>query len=438
MVGKITDTKASTNRETSGNGLVTIEALGHRGDGIGYLGKQPIYIPATAPGDTVRYKATKSFGNLSRGNVVSIEAASPMRVEPPCPHFIQCGGCALQHIAPEAYRSWKTNLILDALRYQNVASPTVDQLIAVPPSTRRRVVFSVIRTKSNVSLGYFERSGKTIVDVASCKLVTPRIEALLAPVREAFRHCLKPKSRAAIYILDSETGLDLAIDTKAPPSLEAREAFGALSRNHEIARVTWISEREGDEPLVIKNDVMVSLGDYRVSVPPKVFLQASLKGEAAIVSAVETGLGHASKVADLYAGCGTLSLSCRSIEEVLAIDVNGPHLDALEAASSPTTKRKISIERRNLNRRPLTTIELDAFEAVILDPPRAGAEAQCRKLAKSNVPKVIMVSCDPSTFSRDARILTDGGYRLTRLTPIDQFVWSAHLELVGIFSRDPD
>ena len=396
---------------------VIIERIGSAGDGVGQLTDgSPVYVPFTLPGETVRVRLGRKRGRGTGGEAVERLTEAPERVTPPCPHFGHCGGCAVQHLAQDAYNSWKRALVVEALMRRGLGDASVTDLIVIPPGTRRRARFSAESRRGAVALGFHKRRGRRVVDIASCALLTPALVAAMVPLRKLCAELLRNSERLTLQVLDSETGLDLVIARQRPLDLAERERLAAFAEKADIASLTW-----NDEGLIARRrEVRVSFNGISVSTPPGAFLQPSCEGEAAIRATVTAGLGEAKVIADLFSGCGTLAIPLARHRKVHTVDNN--------AAAEPD-------ETRDLFARPLTGDELARFDAVIIDPPRAGAHAQAHTLATSTVPCVIAVSCDPGTFARDARSLVDGGYAIETITPIDQFPWSAELELVAVFRR---
>jgi 23S rRNA (uracil1939-C5)-methyltransferase len=396
---------------------LTIDHLGGAGDGIGQLRDgRPVYVPFALPGEMVRVQPGHKRGQGIGAEVVARLRDAPERVEPPCPHFGSCGGCAVQHLAQDAYCRWKQALAAQALARRGLGDAPVGELVVVPPATRRRARFSAERRRGTVAFGFHRRRGRRVVDITACALLVPELGAALSPLRAMCADLLKDGERLTVQALACESGLDLVIARQRALSLAERERLAAFAESEDLASLAW----EEDGPIARRRPLQVSFDGVVASPPPGAFLQPSAEGEAAIRAAVEAGLGEAKVVADLFSGCGTLALPLARTRTVHAVDNN--------AAAKPD-------EVRDLFARPLAGDELARFDAVIFDPPRAGARAQAQALAESAVPCVIAVSCDPGTFARDARSLVDGGYAIESITPIDQFPWSAELELVAVFRR---
>jgi 23S rRNA (uracil1939-C5)-methyltransferase len=415
---------------------LTVEEIGGRGDGIAHHEGARVFIPFTVPGDRVLAAPTGRRGGGAGATLVSVLAPGPDRTEPVCPHFGDCGGCALQHLAAHAYRDWKVERVRVALSRRGFADPPLAPLRATPAGARRRASLVAIRAGGRTRLGFHARASHRVVDIAVCPVMEPDLVAVLEPLRAALDGILDTE-RLGIVVTRTETGIDLVVESSRAPDLAAREKLAAFAEAADLARASWRAGGE-TEPIAWRRAAVVRFADVSVTPPPGAFLQASAAGEAAIRDAVLEGIGDARHVADLYAGCGTLTFPMlrAAAARLHAVDGAAASVAAMEqAARGAGLTDRLSTETRDLARRPLVGAELDAFDAVVFDPPRAGARRQAEALARSSVPRVIAVSCDPASFARDARALVDGGYRLETVVPIDQFLWSAQVELVAVFSR---
>jgi 23S rRNA (uracil1939-C5)-methyltransferase len=352
--------------------------------------------------------------------------------DPICRHFGACGGCALQDLSLHAYRDRKRRLIVDALARCGISDPLLTDIVGVPPCSRRRATLKVQRTGGAVRIGFHAPRSHELIDIHECHVLTPGLFRLTQALRELFAGILREHESAELRMLDAENGLDLAIAwrRRATPDVIARIAAAASKLN--LIRIT-----SGGELLYESAIPEVRFGNTRVKVPPGAFLQPTREGEAVLQARVAEAVGPAKKIADLFSGCGTFALTLAERAQIHAADADAPLLDALAAAGRGTSGLKVlSTERRDLFKRPLAPAELNRFEAVALDPPRAGALVQAKNLSQSRVPRIAYVSCDAASFARDARILIDGGFRLAWLVGIDQFLWSAHIELAAAFTRN--
>lgn len=421
---------------------VTVDRIGPRGDGIADSDVGPIYVPLTVPGDRVRVKPVAPRGNGLSAALLELIAPGPSRTEPPCPHYGQCGGCALQHLTDDAYAHWKQQRLTNALARAGITGYRLEPLVRTPPGARRRAIFAACRPGGDdreAIVGFTVRRGHQIAQAAACAVVDPRIRSLLPHLPALLGAVLKPRQRAAVIITVLQGGVDVVVDAPDEARLAERERLSAFARSADVARVSWRHGPQGAvEPVFQRGPVGATFGEVFVSLPPGCFLQPSAHGEAALVAAVQAFAGSAVVVADLFAGAGTFTFPLAAAgARVHAIDADEPSLQALAAAArtpAPGAAR-VTWERRDLERRPLSAAELGRYDTVVLDPPRAGARSQCEALARSTVEVVVAASCNPDTFARDCRILMDGGYRLEQVTPIDQFLWSSHLEIVGRLRR---
>jgi 23S rRNA (uracil1939-C5)-methyltransferase len=416
---------------------LTIESIGVRGDGVAHRDGEAIYIPFAAPGDRVRVRLGVRRGEGRVGDLV--ELLSPgARVSPVCPHFGGCGGCALQHLDDGAYRRAKESQIVTALVRQGVPlPPTMAPLLRLPPQTRRRARFSIRANRAPAAsvVGFNARASHEIVDMRSCAVLAPPLLALVAPLRDAIATVAPAGEVAAIATL-SDSGIDLLLEVPAPPALAGLEALARFAEAQDLGRLSWrIGAAETATPLAIRRTPRVIFSGVPVEPPVEAFLQASIEAERVLVAEVLAGVGAAERVLDLYAGVGTFSFALAQKSAVHAVEGSPPAVAALAAAARGAALARISSEVRDLARRPLLPEELARFAAVVFDPPRAGAAAQCAMLARSRAPRIVAVSCNPASFARDAAILVAGGYRLVDIKPIDQFVWSPHVELVARFVR---
>ncbi len=407
-----------------------IDRLGRRGDGVADTQAGPIYVPYALPGETVQVEAWP--GDAERRRLVGIVGASPERIAPVCAHFGSCGGCAVQHWNAARYRDWKRAVVVETLAQAGLDAE-VDGLIDAHGEGRRRAVFHARRrgADNNLQVGFAALRAHDIVAIERCPVLAPSLAGALDAAR-AIAEVLAPARKPLdIQVTASDGGLDIDVRGSGPlpPALSGKLA--QLTERRRLARLT----RHGD--LVAQRaSPTVSMGRARVALPPGAFLQATEAGEEALAALVAEHAGKAKAITDLFCGLGPFALRLAERARVTALDGDAEAIAALTRAAATTSGLKpVDAQARDLFRRPLLAAELKAFDAVIFAPPRQGAEAQARALAASNVPLVVAVSCHAGTFARDARILVDGGYRLTRVTPVDQFLYSAHVELVARFEK---
>jgi 23S rRNA (uracil1939-C5)-methyltransferase len=396
---------------------VRIDSVTHHGMGRAEDGT---LVPRTLPGEEVTV--------LPDGSV-RIVTPSSLRVAAPCRHFKSCGGCALQHAADSFVADWKKAIVAKALSGQGIVAD-ITQIETSPPHSRRRAKLSGRRTKAGAIVGFHGRATETVVAVPDCHLLTPALTALI-PALEALTMIAASRSaEVGLTVTESRAGPDILIETTRDITPEIRAALVPLAEKYGIARLVWQTE-----PVVIRNPPVQRFGRADVVPPPGAFLQATREGEVAILAAVTEIVEGRARIADLFAGCGTFTLPLAAQAEVHAVEGEAAMLTALDKGwRLAVGLKKVTTETRDLFRRPLLPDELGRFDAVIIDPPRAGAEAQMAELARAAVPVIAMVSCNPVTFARDARCLTDAGYQMDRLTVVDQFRWSAHVEIVARFT----
>jgi len=371
---------------------------------------------------------------------------------PLCPHFGTCGGCAAQDLGDAAYRRWKRGFVEAALRRARVEAE-VAALVSVPPASRRRARFFAERSASGLSLGFHARASHEVVDMTACRVLEPGLFALTRPLKRYFRQTLDPGQGAEAEAQMVSGALDILIRATGRLDLERCQGLVDFARRAGIARISWQGlgpgrrARSGGRPrpsgapqppevVAELRPVTARFGGVAVALPPMAFVQASAAGEALIVDAVTTAIARGTRVADLYSGAGTFTFPLARGRKVAAFDGDEALIAALDAAARGAGLGvQVTGTVRNLARRPLRSDELDGFDAVVMDPPRGGAPAQARQLAASGVPLAVMVSCDPASFARDAKILMDGGFTPGLVLPVDQFVWTRHVELVARFSR---
>jgi 23S rRNA (uracil1939-C5)-methyltransferase len=411
---------------------LAIARVGRRGDGIAETPAGPLYVPYTLPGEAA--EVDQWPGHPDRRHLVKIEAASPQRIAAICPHFGSCGGCALQHWAPAPYRDWKRGLVVEALAemgFDAAIGELVDPLIDAHGEGRRRAVFHAWRRAGDVlEVGFAALRAHHVVAIDHCPVLAPSLNGAIEvawAIAEALAAERKPLD---IQVTATEAGLDVDVRGSGPLTSARMTALARLAEAHRLARLTRHGETVAQRALPI-----VTMGHAKVVLPPGAFLQATGAGEAALAALVVEHCGTAKSVGDLFAGVGPFALRLAERAKVMAADNDQEAVVALQEAAKAPRLKPITAERRDLFRRPFITKELARLDAVVFDPPRQGAQMQARELAASPVPTLVAVSCNPLSFARDARILVDGGYRLTRVTPVDQFLYSAHVELVARFEK---
>ena len=394
--------------------------------------KGMLAIPGALPGERVRVSMAADGPRL-----LEVLEPSPERVSPPCPHAAECGGCTMQHASLAMMDAWRIEQIRSALAYLRIEAE-INPVVSVPAGRRRRVAFTATRTKKSLLLGFRQPRSHVVTPVTSCLIAAPEITAAL-PVLQALAALAAPRKREIkLHVLQSLEGLDVAVEGGKALDLELRQAAAEWADGADVARLTWRSG-EAMEVVAARRPPHLAFGRCQVAPPPMGFVQATTEGEAALVEIARQGVAGAKRVADLFCGCGAFALPLSESAEVLALDSETGAIEALErgwrAAAGVAGLRRVAAMPRDLFRRPLGAVELKNIDAVVIDPPRAGAEAQMHCLVESNVARIVSVSCNPATFARDARILLDAGFQMGSVTPVDQFTWSPHLELAAVFTR---
>jgi len=403
-----------------------IDHLGHRGDGVAMTSTGPVFIPGALAGETVE-------AEVDGGRATKVRTIIPSkdRVPPICRHFAVCGGCSVQHLRKEAYDAWKQALVVKALSDRGIEHP-VEPLVSGNPGTRRRAVFSAGRAGRAVLLGYHEKASNKLVDVTECPILVGEIVQALPDLNRLASALVPKKGELRLTVLATTAGLDVTVE-KADKSYDKK--IPAVSRL--AAEADWARLSVNGETLIEIRPPLLDMGGAALVPPPGGFTQATLEGEQALVDLVLRGAGKAKTVADLFSGSGTFALNLARQAKVHAVEGDAAALKALDASIRRAQGLKtLKTTRRDLFRSPLVREELANFEAVVFDPPRAGAQAQATQLAGSDVKTVVAVSCNPATLARDLRILMDGGYALQTVTPVDQFVFSPHIEVVAVLTRN--
>ncbi len=413
---------------------VTVERIGIAGDGIAHWHDQTLYLPFTAPGDRVLAVPTAPRAKGCEGRVVGLIAAGTGRVAPCCHHFGVCGGCALQHLSPALYRETKLDGLRRALRRVGIDPQIVAPLRQVAVA-RRRVSLGLVHPRNRRQtgvIGFRERFRHNLVDIAECPVMEPALLALAMALRPLVPMLLPPGGRAEATLTRTDSGLDLLLTMPEEPPLPALEALVDFAHRHDLARIVWRSAA-GDRPVIQRRPVRIVRAGIAIGFPPGAFIQPSETAEALLVDEVSAAVGGARPVLDLFAGLGTFGFALAASGPVHMVE--GDPMAAAARAAAARGCAAATVERRDLARDPLPPEALAAYRAAVFDPPRAGAARQAEALARSTVATVVAVSCNPATFARDAATLIAGGFRIERLVAVDQFVWSPHLELIGVFRR---
>ncbi len=401
-----------------------IERLGRRGDGVAACANERALAPLTLPGEIVE-------GQGIDGAIASPRILRPSchRVRPLCGHYRACGGCSMMHASEDFTAAWKRQVVETALAAQDLPAPVVAVHVS-PPRSRRRAVLSGRRTRKGATVGFHARASKVITDLTDCHVLHPQITSALPLLRRIVMAGASRGAELTLTAIHGPAGLDLAVRGGKPLDRTLFHALAELAAKGDLARLDW------DGEAITRRPPMLVMGRAHVVPPPGAFLQATCEGEAALLAAVRDIIGDSAKLVDLFAGCGTFSLPLAETAAVHAVEGLSEPLAALQNGwQGAPGLRRVTTEIRDLARRPLLVDELSRFDAIVIDPPRAGAEAQTRQIAASAIARLAFVACDPVNFARDARILYESGMRLRRLWIIDQFRWSPHVETVAEFTR---
>ena len=406
---------------------LVITSIGHRGDGVADGADGPLYVPNALPGETVEVEAWP--GHPDRRQVLRILSPSAERIAPICPHFGVCGGCAVQHWRADSYRTWKRGLVIAALAQAGIDAD-VGELVDAHGAGRRRATFHARRSgRDTLSVGFAAAHAHHIVPIDACPILAPALAGAL-PAAWAIAQALEPLQKPLdLQFTATDSGLDVDVRGSGTLAASAMAALARIAEQHRLARLT----RHGE--LVIRRATpTLTVGTAAIELPPGAFLQPTVEGEAALAKLALAHLAGAKHVIDLFCGVGPFALRIAAFARVDAVDGDAAAIEALIKAARSTGLKPVTAKRRDLFRQPLGTSELRA-DAVLFDPPRQGAEAQAHEIAKSRITTAVAVSCNPATFARDARVMIDGGYKLTAVTPVDQFKYSPHVEVVAKFQR---
>jgi 23S rRNA (uracil1939-C5)-methyltransferase len=408
---------------------LTIDRVGHFGDGAALADGQTVYVPYTLAGEIV--ETTEVAGHPDRRRLLHVERASAERIAPFCPHFGVCGGCAIQHWQSERYLAWKRDLVVETLAHANIVCDVAPLIDAHGLGRRRIVVHARSGSHAVLKVGFAAAGSHDIVAIDRCPILDPALDGAL-DAAWALTEVLKPVGKPLdIHLTAADNGLDVDIRGSGPLPTALIATLSRLAEQHALARLT----RHGELVLMRKAPV-IGIGAAQLVLPPGAFLQATAAGEEALAALVMEGCKGAKHIADLFCGVGPFALRLAAKARISAFDSDEGAVNALQKAALASSGQKpIKAETRDLFRRPLMAQELRDYDAVVFDPPRQGAQAQTRQLAASKIPVVVAVSCNVATFARDARILIDGGYRIEAVTPVDQFRHTPHVEVVARFKR---
>ncbi len=402
-----------------------IKKLSIQGDGIADGPDGPLYIPFTLPEELVE-------GDIEGNRIPKPRIVEPSsdRIKAPCSHFKTCGGCSMQHASDAFLAEWKTDVVRNALAAHDLTAD-FRSIITSPAQSRRRATFAAQRTKKGVLIGFHGRASDTVVAIPSCKLLHPDLMATMPALEALTKIGASRKTSISISVTQSAAGADVSVQDAKEADGPMMVELGTLVEKFKLSRLSW-----NGEVVAMRAAPVQAFDGINVSPPVGAFLQATNAGQIALTETVLEAVGDAKHIVDLFSGCGTFSLPLARHAQVLAVEGNAPLLDALDTAwRNGDGLKTLKTHKRDLFRNPMLKEELQKVEAVVLDPPRAGAKAQCEALAETNIPRIAFVSCNPVTFARDAKILVNAGYAIEWVQVVDQFRWSAHVELVALFTK---
>lgn len=423
-----------------------IESVGGRGDGIGkgeveidyQRAEHSVFVPYTLAGEKVRCQPVHVLGEGIGADLVELIEASDDRAEPPCPHFMRCGGCALQHMAEPAYLAWKSALVQTHLRRAGLGETGIAEIRASAAGSRRRADLVMRNSSGKLIIGFHERRSHRIVEVSECPVLHPDIVALIPSMRTRLAQIIAPGEEAEAVINLVDNGPDILLRLPKDLEMAERVSLAEFADEFEISRITAVIGDHPDamEPVSERRRPAISFAGVSCAPPPGAFLQATASGEEAIRSIVMDALQDAGNIVEFFSGIGTFTLPLAAEKPITAYELDQRAVSAaINAARTARIDHRLTARPRNLMKNPVLTGDLGEFDAALLDPPRAGAKAQIDEIAASGIGRVVYVSCNPATFARDAAVLAGAGFALKTVHPIDQFLWSPHVELVGTFVR---
>ncbi|USG62729.1 class I SAM-dependent RNA methyltransferase [Sneathiella marina] len=412
-----------------------IDHIGASGDGIALEEGRTYYVPFAAPGDHLSALQGEARGQGYMAEIHEINKAGPFRVTPRCKHFGTCGGCSLQHLDDGFVADWKRQRIVDCLSMSGISNANILPTISSPAHSRRRVEFVASKRKKGVMIGYHVRRSHQVFDVGDCPLIHRSLFALIKPLRSTLPGLMPRNSSARLMATVTDNGPDILVTAENELSLETRQVLAEFATQNNLSRIAW-RQNPKDVPEVISaiKPAKVQLGDIPVTLSPGGFLQATTSGEEALVEIATKALQNCDNVVDLFAGCGSFTFPLSRSSKVHAVEGDQELVSALQSSANKNIL-PISTETRDLFRRPLFTTELKTYDGLLFDPPRAGAKAQVEEIAESSIGTVVAVSCNPVTFARDISHLVSEGYQLEFIQPVDQFLWSAHVEMGAVLRR---
>jgi 23S rRNA (uracil1939-C5)-methyltransferase len=412
---------------------LTITELGGLGDGIALHENTRIIVPYTLPGDVAKVRMRSKH----KAELVEIIQAASQRTAPPCLHFSQCGGCTMQHLPDSDYIMLKERMLETAVSRAGYSKEAIAPMVRIPPYTRRRTHFKVQADTQLAEIGYYAAGSHSLLAISECPVLKQPILQLMHQLKPLLPRLAHPELLREIAITHTDSGMDIIMIADTPPESADMDVLGEFAASHDIARISWQSEGML-LPLITRRATALAVGQVALTLPETYFLQATSEGQAAITAFISDATQNATTIADLYAGCGTYSFAMCGYAHVTAIEGAPAMIQAMKSTiNTYRLEKNVTAKQRDLYKNPLTASALSAFDAVVINPPRNGAGTQIQQLALSNTPLIVMISCNPGSFERDAKLLREGGYQLEKAVAIDQFVWSSHLEVAALFRKYP-
>ncbi|UTW56750.1 23S rRNA (uracil(1939)-C(5))-methyltransferase RlmD [Kordiimonas sp. SCSIO 12610] len=414
---------------------LTIDKIGSSGDGIGQYDGKLVFVPFALPEEDVIVEKVKENKNGITARLVSIEKESPERISPVCKHFTQCGGCQAQHMSRNLYTQWMKDKVLKPLSGHGLDTSTVSAPIITKERTRRRLALRARKTEKGVIVGFNARESHTIVDIQECIVAEDDLVKLFDPLRDALHRILPKAGKAEIHLTNTKTGVDILFKASVSLSLADREVLTDFAEKYDIAAIHWLADDFLD-PVLISREPLIDIDGTNVPIQPGGFIQASEEGQKLLIDQVREWASSSRRVADLFSGIGTFTFALAKKAQVLAAEGNAEAMNCLVAARNASSHLKQIITRkRDLFIKPLMPEELNQFDTVVIDPPRAGAKEQVDRISSSDICRVISVSCNPNTFARDAELLNKSGFKVEKIIPVDQFLYSQHIEIIALIVK---
>lgn len=416
---------------------LNISSIGNSGDGVSEYNGKKVYVPFSYTGEIIEAQVEEELSSHINARISKINTPSSHRSPPPCEYFTKCGGCKLQHLNEDAYSKFKSEILSDLIKSLKVEYVDIEPLFVVPQHSRRRVEFKISVHKGNINIGFFAPRSHNVIDIQNCLVADNNINSVIPHLKEAIKKLKKPSVITSANITSLKDGLDVIINTRSKLSQDENNIFTELAKTTQIARLNILAENSEYQTLYDTEKLYVEFGSIKVLLPTGAFLQATNDSQNALIDFVENNLHGHNKIADLYSGCGTFSFPiAKNANFIGSYEGSDEMVSTIYNASLQNNlEQKINATKRNLFNKPLSPKELNNYDAVIVNPPRNGALPQIRNISKSQIKKLIMISCNPKTFKRDALNLLQNGFKIKSIRAIDQFLYSPHLEIAACFIR---